>query len=80
MAVTCLPLMPSNDELTAKWLLAFASIVILGFESRGTHDHILLSHVSGSRATVVCAEQWSSPLSFGCYSKCSLFRPPRCIR
>jgi hypothetical protein len=32
-------------------LLALASTVILGSESRGTHDHILQSHVSGSRAT-----------------------------
>jgi hypothetical protein len=42
--------------LTAKLLLALASIVILGFESRGTHDHILLSHVSGSRATRSCIQ------------------------
>jgi hypothetical protein len=33
-----------------KLLLALASTVILGSESRGTHDHILLSHYSGSRA------------------------------
>jgi hypothetical protein len=34
------------------WLLALASTVILGSESRGTDAHILLSHDSGSRATV----------------------------
>jgi hypothetical protein len=31
-------------------LLVLASIVILGSESRGAHDHILLTHCSGSRA------------------------------
>jgi hypothetical protein len=40
-----------KDWLTAKLLLALASTVLLGSESRGTNDHILLSHVSGSRAT-----------------------------
>jgi hypothetical protein len=35
-----------------KLLLALASTVILGSEPRGTHDHILLSHDSGCRATV----------------------------
>jgi hypothetical protein len=29
-------------------MLAFASAVILGPESRGTHDHILLSHIRDS--------------------------------
>jgi hypothetical protein len=38
-------------SLTAKLLLVLASTVILGLESRGTHAHILLSHVSGSCAT-----------------------------
>jgi hypothetical protein len=37
-----------TDLLTAKLLLALASTVILGSESRGTHDHILLSGGSGS--------------------------------
>jgi hypothetical protein len=41
------------QPLTAKLLLALATTVIFGSESRGTHDHILLSNVSGSRATVV---------------------------
>jgi hypothetical protein len=39
--------------LTTELLLVLASTVILGLESRGTHNHILLSHVSGSRATSV---------------------------
>jgi hypothetical protein len=34
--------------LTAKLLLALASIVILGSESHGTHNHILLPYASGS--------------------------------
>jgi hypothetical protein len=34
-----------------KLLLTLASTVILGSESRGTHDHILRSHDSGCRAT-----------------------------
>jgi hypothetical protein len=34
--------------LTAKLLLALASIMILGSESRGIHDHILLSDGSGN--------------------------------
>jgi hypothetical protein len=34
--------------LTAKLLLALASIMILGFESKGTHDLILLTDCSGS--------------------------------
>jgi hypothetical protein len=38
--------------LSGKLLLALASTVILGSESRWTHDHILLSHDSGSRATL----------------------------
>jgi hypothetical protein len=36
-----------------KLLLVLASTVTLGSESRGTHDHILLSHDSGSRETIV---------------------------
>jgi hypothetical protein len=31
-------------------LLVLTSIVIIGSESRGTHDHILLSHDSGIHA------------------------------
>jgi hypothetical protein len=36
---------------SGKLLLDSASTVILGFGTRGTHDHIFLSHDSGSRAT-----------------------------
>jgi hypothetical protein len=32
--------------MSGKLLLAFTGAVILGFESRRTHDHILLSHDS----------------------------------
>jgi hypothetical protein len=39
------------NSLSSKLLLVLASTVILGSESCGTHDHILLSHVCGSRAT-----------------------------
>jgi hypothetical protein len=35
---------------SAKLLLGLASIVILGSESQGTPDYILLSHGSGSNA------------------------------
>jgi hypothetical protein len=41
-----------TDSLTYKWLLALASIVILGSESHGTNDHILLSDGSGSLQTL----------------------------
>jgi hypothetical protein len=37
---------------SGKLLLALASTVILGSESRGAHDHISLSHDFGSRATL----------------------------
>jgi hypothetical protein len=43
-----------TSSLTRGWvyrlqlLLAFASAIILGSESRGTHDHILLSHIRDS--------------------------------
>jgi hypothetical protein len=40
-----------SQTLTAKLLLALAITVILGFESRGTHDHILLSDGSRSLQT-----------------------------
>jgi hypothetical protein len=33
-------------EVSGKLLLAFASTVILGFGSGGTHDHIFQSHDS----------------------------------
>jgi hypothetical protein len=33
-------------------LPGLASTVVLGFESRRNHDHILLSHDSGSNATL----------------------------
>jgi hypothetical protein len=39
--------------LSSKLLLALASTVILGFESRGTHDHILLPRVSESCVTLL---------------------------
>jgi hypothetical protein len=35
-----------------KFLLVLASTIILGSEFHGTHDHILLSHDSGSHATL----------------------------
>jgi hypothetical protein len=41
----------STGSLVAKVLLAFASIVIPGSESNGTHDHILLSDRSRSLQT-----------------------------
>jgi hypothetical protein len=37
--------------LPGKLLVVLASTIILGSESRGTHDHILLSHDSESHAT-----------------------------
>jgi hypothetical protein len=43
---------------SGKLLLALGSTVILDSGSRGTHDHIFLSHDSGSLAT-------TSPLSLG---------------
>jgi hypothetical protein len=46
--------MISEDLLyvqSSKFLLALASTVILGFESYGTHDHILLSDGYGSLQT-----------------------------
>jgi hypothetical protein len=39
----------SSNWLTAKLLMALASTVILGSESRATHGHIFLFHYSGSR-------------------------------
>jgi hypothetical protein len=33
-------------------MLVLASVVILRSESRGTHDHILLSHIRGSRVYI----------------------------
>jgi hypothetical protein len=38
----------SSSDLTAKLLRVLASSVILGSESHGTHDHILLPDGSGS--------------------------------
>jgi hypothetical protein len=38
----------ANDRIITKLLLGLASTVIFGFESRGTHDHILLSDGSGN--------------------------------
>jgi hypothetical protein len=38
----------SAQGVIAKLLLVFVSTVIIGTESHGTHDHILLSDVSGS--------------------------------
>jgi hypothetical protein len=40
-----------KSDRPGKLLLVLASTVILGSQSGGTHDHILLSHDSGSRAT-----------------------------
>jgi hypothetical protein len=37
-----------SDERTGLWLqllLALASVIIFGFKSHGTHDHILLSQI-----------------------------------
>jgi hypothetical protein len=50
----------ARDKKSSKLLLVLASTVILGSESRGTQDHILLSHDSGSRPTHVTRseEQW----------------------
>jgi hypothetical protein len=40
----------SNERMgLLKFLLGLASAVILGSESRGTHDHILLSQIRDSR-------------------------------
>jgi hypothetical protein len=44
--------------VTSKLLLALASTVILGSEFHETHDHILLSHVSGSRGTPPVMREW----------------------
>jgi hypothetical protein len=45
-------ILPSNLRLgrSSKLLMVLASTVILGSESHGTHDDILLSHDSGGRA------------------------------
>jgi hypothetical protein len=57
-----LPLNPRNGEcdwLTAKLLLALASTAIMGSESHGAHDHILLSDGSGSlRIFGECGRDW----------------------
>jgi hypothetical protein len=42
-----------TDTLTAKFMLALASIVILDSEFHGTHDHILLFDGSGNPQTTV---------------------------
>jgi hypothetical protein len=46
-------LVPSilTDGLTAKFLMALASTVIVGSDPHGTHDHIFLSDGSGSLQT-----------------------------
>jgi hypothetical protein len=44
------------DSLTAKLLLALSNKVVLGSESHGTHDHILLSDGSGSLQTTNCGD------------------------
>jgi hypothetical protein len=50
------PYLPNGFFLQVGWvgkfLMDLASKVILGSESSGTHDHILLSHDSRSRATL----------------------------
>jgi hypothetical protein len=56
----------SEADLTAKLLLVLASTVILGFESHGNNEHILLSDGSGSRQTN----------SSGQVSACSAFTLP----
>jgi hypothetical protein len=38
---------------SGKFLLALASTAVLGHESRGTHDRVVLFHDSGSRVTRV---------------------------
>jgi hypothetical protein len=47
----CLYILPPNFWVSqsGKLLLVLASTVILGSESCGSHDHILLSHDSGSQ-------------------------------
>jgi hypothetical protein len=44
---------------SGKLLLGLASTVILGSDSRGTHDHILLSHGSETRGPVGMLDQES---------------------
>jgi hypothetical protein len=41
------------DWPVGKLLLAFASTIILGSESCGTHDRDFLSHGSGSHVTII---------------------------
>jgi hypothetical protein len=48
MRIELIELPVVGDWLTAKLLLALASTLILGSESYGTHDHIVLSDLSGS--------------------------------
>jgi hypothetical protein len=46
-------------SLSGKLMLALASTVVLGSESRGTHGHILLSRDFRSSPThVISEEQW----------------------
>jgi hypothetical protein len=63
--------------MSGKFLLALTSAVILGFESCGTHDHILLSHncdclwqlvlVLYSLSTENTASSSSSIVAWACY-------------
>jgi hypothetical protein len=41
---------------SGKFLLVLASTIILVSESRGTHDHILLSHDSGNPEATVLSQ------------------------
>jgi hypothetical protein len=47
-----------TSQLPSSGLMTFASTVILGFGSRRSHDHIILSHDSGDRVTL-------EPIIFG---------------
>jgi hypothetical protein len=51
----CLAAIGGYSVQSSKLLVALASTVILGSESHGTHDHILLSDGSGSLKTTTLA-------------------------
>jgi hypothetical protein len=54
-----LPTQDWTELLTPELLQALASTVILGSELHGTHDHILLSDVSGSLQTITASNNFS---------------------
>jgi hypothetical protein len=56
-----LQLSTDTTTLTAKLLLVLASILILGYESHGTHDLILLSDGPGRPQTVVVIKPRHGP-------------------